>query len=145
MRRKILALVLSISIIAAPAYAGRVFDELCAAVEEVEDEEDLLQLNGIEERYKGKFVRGSGYVKKAEDVWGDVVIYASTGINIIRSVEEEDEDTVSFSGADLKIYVQRKFYDQALKFKEGQKVYFFGAFRDIAKKTIIIRNATLAE
>ena len=83
----------------------------------------------------------SEFVKKVEELWGDIIVYLSSDMQ----TKHTDEAPFIFTGVDIKLFVKREFRDKVLEFKEGQKVYFFGVFRDIAKRTVIIRKASIAE
>ncbi|MFH1996770.1 MAG: hypothetical protein ABIJ27_07265 [Candidatus Omnitrophota bacterium] len=133
---------------ALPAQADRAYNKFGKALEETlkveEDGERRALIEELEAKYRDRFVRGSGYVMEVEDRWGDVIVFTKAE-RVEKPGTGSGKVQYDYTGAQSKIYVEREDREKARALKRGQKVYFFGYFRDIMKGMIIVRKAKITE
>ena len=115
------------------AYGGEKFEEIYSALR---DDASVMFLSELEDRYKGEFISGSGYIRKIEEVWGDTILYLAA---------EKEGNLSGASPVAIKIFLKKEFRDTALRAEEGEKIFFFGTFRDIIGKTMVIREGSITE
>lgn len=120
--------VFSCMVFAQEVYAGRGFEELVRVLQNPKITQ--IKLKEVEAKHAGKNIEGRAYIVNiGEDTSGIKIV------NMCTHKELDDPTAVM-----IVVYLRRGLEGNLSRFKSGDYRYFFGPFKEIRMRTIVIEG-----